>query len=307
MTDTMTLPRSRLAAALYLVSAMALTGANVPFGKAIVAELPIYLFIAFRFMVASAVLAALAWREAGPRLSEMTRPQAVDMLLLGLLGSVLYTAFLLEGVQRTAGMDAGIIMSTLPAIAALLGILLNRERPGGTNLAAIALAIGGLVMVQAQAAGGGARSTTGNFLVGLAVLCEASFVLISARIARVYRPIRLSLGVSLAGLLISVPLALPELMSGATLSASPAIWALAVWYALTSSVLCTILWYRGAPHVETWMAGLATAALPVAAISVSVAFLGESIDAGRFDGAVLVITAIAVGALSGRDRRPGAS
>lgn len=298
MTGAMNPARSRPVAALYLVAAMALTGANVPFGKAIIAEWPIYVFIAFRFVVASAVLAVLAHFEPGPRLSAMTRPQAVDMLLLGLLGSVLYTAFLLEGVQRTAGTDAGIIMATLPAVAALLGILVNRERPKRAQLAAIAMAIAGLAIVQA-AAGGGTRSWLGNALVGLAVLCEASFVLISARVARVYRPVRLSLGVSLAGLALSLPLAVPQVMAGTAVAGSSGTWALAIWYALTSSVLCTILWYRGAPHVETWMAGLATAALPIAAIAVSGLYLGESIGVSRLAGAALVIAGIVVGAVAG--------
>lgn len=293
----MTASPSRLLAAPLLVASMSLTGANVPFGKAIVAELPVYLFIAFRFMVASLVLAVLAAFEPGPRLSAMSPRQWVDLLLLGLLGSVLYTVFLLEGARRTAGVDAGIIMSTLPAVAALLGILVNRERPALVQLAAIGLAIGGLVVVQAGA-GGGSSSTLGNLLVGLAVLCEASFVLISARMSRVFRPIRLSLGVSLAGLAISLPLAAPELVGAATVTASPGIWALAVWYALTASVLCTILWYSGAPHVETWMAGLATAALPIAAIAVSALYLGESIGMARLAGAVLVIAAIVLGAVA---------
>jgi drug/metabolite transporter (DMT)-like permease len=302
MKELMSPPRSRTTAVLYLVAAMSLTGANVPFGKAIVAELPIYLFIAFRFAVASAVLAVLARYEAGPRLATMTGRQGRDLMLLALLGSVLYTAFLLEGVKRTAGTDAGIIMATLPAVAALLGVLYNRERPERGQLLAIALALAGLILVQGQA-DGGARSWLGNLLVGLAVLCEASFVLISARMARAYAPIRLSLGVSLAGLALSVPLAASELAAASGLAASPAVWLLAVWYALTSSVLCTILWYRGAPSVETWMAGLATAALPIAAIAVSVLFLGESVGASRLAGAALVIGAIVAGALAGGRRR----
>jgi hypothetical protein len=45
-----------------------------------------------------------------------------------------------------------------------------------------------------------------------------------------------------------------------------AIRLLGTWYALASGVLCPWLWYRGFARVETWLAGLATAAVPLAAL-----------------------------------------
>ena len=50
----------RLAAMLLLVASMAMTGANVPLGKAIVAEMPVTVYLVFRFAVASAALALIA-------------------------------------------------------------------------------------------------------------------------------------------------------------------------------------------------------------------------------------------------------
>jgi drug/metabolite transporter (DMT)-like permease len=86
-------------------------------------------------------------------------------------------------------------------------------------------------------------------------------------------------------------------------------WLLGLWYALASSVVCLWLWYRGLPHVETWLAGLATAAVPVAALAVSALYLDEAIGLSRLAGAALVIAAIALGALAPRrgpqvSRRP---
>src|SRR5262245_35878441 len=63
---------TRLAAAGSLVAAMALTGANVGFGKVIVAAVPVYLFVFFRFLVASAALLLVVRGEDGPRLGAMT-------------------------------------------------------------------------------------------------------------------------------------------------------------------------------------------------------------------------------------------
>jgi drug/metabolite transporter (DMT)-like permease len=289
----------RLAAVLSLVASMALTGANVPFGKAIMAAMPLEVFLAFRFAVASVVLAMLVRREPGPRLRTMTVRQTVSLVLLGLVGSVMFTFFVLEGVKRTSGADAGIITATLPAVVALLG-LLSGQRLGPNQIAMIALAVGGIIVMQQASAAEGTSTLTGNLLVGIAVLCEATFVLLSQGMSAAFKPIRLSLGVSLVSLAASLPFVAPSLASFAWSSVGPGVWALATWYALSASALCTILWYRGAPHVETWLAGLATAAIPVAALVVSAVFLGEEIGIVRIAGAALVITAIGLGALSPR-------
>ena len=71
----------RNAAAFALVAAMALTGANVAFGKAIAAAIPVYVFVFFRFAVASVALLPLAYREPGPRLACMSPGQWRDLAL----------------------------------------------------------------------------------------------------------------------------------------------------------------------------------------------------------------------------------
>jgi drug/metabolite transporter (DMT)-like permease len=75
-------------------------------------------------------------------------------------------------------------------------------------------------------------------------------------------------------------------------------WVLGVWYSLAASVICLWLWYRGLPYVETWLAGLATAAIPVAALATSALYLGETIGPARLAGAALVIAGIVLGALA---------
>lgn len=289
---------NRLNAAACLFLAMALTGANVPIGKAIVTELPIWAFIVFRFAVAGLALSLLLPGEPGRRIRDMSGRDAVDLLAMALVGSVLFTALVLEGVRRTSAIEAGIIMATLPAVAAVLGLAVYRELPRLRQTAAIGLAVAGLIIMQSAADASGTASWTGNALVGLAVLCEALFVLISRRMSARLKPVRLSLAVSLVSLAFAFPFAAPELLAldGARVSAGT--WALATWYALSSSVVSTVLWYRGAPHVETWLAGLATAALPVTAVAVSAWLHAERLGPGRLAGAGLVIGAIVVGALS---------
>lgn len=291
-------PVSRLAAALSLLAAMTLTGANVAFGKAVIAEFPIYVFVLFRFVVATLALLAIVRTEAGPKLREMTRGQGRDLMLMSLLGMVGFTVLMFEGLKRTAAADAGIITATLPAVVALLGVVVMGDRLSRMQLGAVLLAVAGLALVHATGTATGTSTLPGNLLVGGAVLCEASFVLLGKRLAPPYRPLRLALGANLVGLVLSLPLALMELPSFDPAAVRPATWALGIWYSLAASVICLWLWYRGLPYVETWLAGLATAAIPVAALAASALYLGETIGAAKLAGAALVIAAIALGALA---------
>jgi len=293
---------SRVTAALSLSAAMALTGANVAFGKAIAAEVSVYVFLLFRFALASAALALMVRSEPGPRLVHMTGAQWRDLTLMALLGMVGFTVLMFEGLRRTAAADAGIITAALPALVAVLGVAFAGDRLSRLQLAAVGLAVTGLVLVQATGARGGVTTLVGNLLVAVAVLCEASFVVLGKRLAPPYQPLRLSLGSNLMGLVLSLPLALVALPAFEVGAVRPQMWLLGAWYSLSASVICLWLWYRGLPYVETWLAGLATAAIPVAALATSALYLDETIGGWRLAGAALVIAAIVLGALaSGSD------
>jgi drug/metabolite transporter (DMT)-like permease len=285
-------------AMLGLVAAMAIIGANVPFGKVITAEIPIAAFIVIRFATASLLLAPLTVMEPGPRLSQLTPVQWVAVLMQGLVGSVLFTFCMLEGVSRTSGVDAGIITAALPAVVAVLGMMLG-ERLRAREFAMIALAVAGIAVIQTGGAAGGASTLVGNVYVGLAVLCEAVAVISSRTIASAMGPIRLSLVVAMVSLAGCLPFAWGALAAVDWANVAGGTWGLFAWYIGGASVFGTILWYRAIPHVPPWRAGLATAALPLAAMVVSALFLGEAISVYQVAGAVLVIAAILAGTLLG--------
>lgn len=279
---------------------MTLTGANVPLAKAIGEHVPIYAFLVFRFALSTAALAVLARWEPGPRLRAMSLIQTRDVIAMSLFGMVGYTILIFEGVSRTSASDAGIIAATLPAVVAVMSVLLLADRLRARQWSAVALAVAGLLMLQAGGSGG-RPSLAGNALVAGAVLCEAAFVIIGKQLAPPFRPLRLALGANAAGLALSLPLLWID--AGAlwrVLHLTPWVWMQCVWYVLSASVLCLWLWYRGLPGLPTWLAGIATAALPVSAVIFSVLFLQESLGPAKLIGAALVIGSIALGTAAAR-------
>jgi hypothetical protein len=88
----------RVLAALSLVAAMALTGANVAFGQAIAAAINVHIFVLCRFAVASLALAPMARSEAGPALARMSLGEWRDLLLMAMLGLDGFTVLMLRSI-----------------------------------------------------------------------------------------------------------------------------------------------------------------------------------------------------------------
>jgi drug/metabolite transporter (DMT)-like permease len=118
---------------------------------------------AARLAIAVAVLVPWAWRRERQAFSGAFALH--DRLILAVqaaAGTVGFTVLMLLGTARTSAADASVIAGTLPAVAAVVSILLFRERPGPRTWLAIALAVVALLAVHAPAAGSGRVEAGGS-------------------------------------------------------------------------------------------------------------------------------------------------
>lgn len=286
---------------LALFLSMVLVGVNVPAGKAVVEHLPIFLFLALRCIVACVMLLpVLAARR------QLTRPspqQLRDLAVQAFFGVFLFSLFILWGVDHTSGMDAGIITSTIPAAVVILSFLFLRERLGGIRLLAVGLSIAGVAVLSiGPDAGAGQGSLTGNLLVVAAVFCEAMFVVIGKRAVTGQSPLAATMWLNLLALSMCLPIGLWQLQGFDPLAVDPATWGIALYYAVTASVLAFGLWFYGVSHVDAGTAGIFTGIIPLAALSGSMLLLGETPMMAHLAGLAAVLTSILLGVRADRRR-----
>jgi drug/metabolite transporter (DMT)-like permease len=286
----------RYRAYLCLAAAMVTVGSTVVASKIIGAGMPPFAATALRFAIALPALCALmaATGTAWPR------PDWRDGLLLvaqAAAGSVGYTVLLISGTQLTDAADAGIVVGTLPAAAALTAAVLLRERLSLKKLASIGLATAGVILVAAQhAAPAGAHPLAGNLLILAAVFCESLFILLNKRLRVPLAPLALATTMAGLGLAASLPFALRDLARGHVAPHAPALLGIA-YYAFVPTVLGFWLWYAGSSRVSGAEASTFTAVAPVAAVGLSSALLGEPLRAPLVAGLGLVVAAVVVLAL----------
>lgn len=285
---------------LQLALSMALVGANVAVAKLLAEALPIALVAFLRCVLAMAVLWPLARWMDGP--VRVPRDVAWNLFLQAVFGTAIYNAGLLAGLRLTTALEGGLVLATLPAVVAIGGALLLRERLPARQWSAVALAAGGMAAITvARAAGGAGGSLVGNLLVFGGVLGEAAYVLLARRIAGRVPVVSASLWMQGFSALVLLPFAAPGFGAVAAL-ADESLAALLAFHALTASVVCLLLWYAGLRRVPAGMAGVFTAFLPGTAALVAVSVLGEAFTMIHAAGFMLMMGSVAVATWPRRGR-----
>jgi drug/metabolite transporter (DMT)-like permease len=271
------MPAALLRSYLLLTASMALVGSYVALSKPLVVVIPIAALALLRFGIAAVAMLPWTFGERGEQ--PLTTAEHRQLFLMSFLGNFLFSILMLSGIALTTATAAGVILATLPAVVALLSRIVLHETLSARALVAIALAVGGVLLLQwakpAEAADASA-ALLGNLLMFGAVVCEASYVIIAKRLAATRAPLRVSALINVWGLVLIAPFGLYQLRSYDLSVLDPGHWTLLIFYSLSASLFAVWMWVAGLKHVPANHAGVFTVALPLAATGIGVMLLGES-------------------------------
>ena len=260
-----------------LAGSMALVGSYVALSKPLTAAIPVFALAFLRFAIAA--VAMVPWTFRAPTEPPVAGTEHRLLFVMSFFGNFLFSVCMLYGVSMTTATAAGVILATLPAVVAVLSWLVLRERLGSRVLLAVALAVGGIALLQlARSDDPNSRSSTwlGNGLMFGAVVCEATYVIIAKRLSASRAPLRISAWVNLWGLALITPFGLWQLERFDLGTLDGPTWALLVFYSLAASLFAVWMWVAGLQQVPANRAGVFTVALPLSATAIGVFLLGES-------------------------------
>jgi drug/metabolite transporter (DMT)-like permease len=290
---------------------MALVGCYVALSKPLVAALPVFLLAWMRFGIAA--LAMLHWMKRPADELPMTRSTRRLLFMESFFGNFLFSLCMLSGVSMTSAVSAGVIMSTIPAIIAVMSWLFLKERIGLRIAAATACGAFGIGMfsLTKHAAVGiaapsandffaGHQAWVGNALVFGAVLCEGAYAVIGKKLTGTLSPKRISALINLWGFCLMTPLGLYTAWTFHFAQVQASSWLLLVFYALAASVWSVWLWMSGLKNVPASHAGIFSVMLPIAAALVGVLVLGESLTGGQLFAFAIALFGVVLATLPGR-------
>jgi drug/metabolite transporter (DMT)-like permease len=283
----------KASACLQLAGAMILTGSHVVAGKLVVRSFPIFFAGGVTLGVTALLLSALAlMREK--RLPRLRSREWLLLTLQAFTGLFLFRTCMLAGLRLTGAIEAGIILSTTPAVIGLVSYLILREKLTRRRAAAVLLAFIGILAVNLGNLRGsaGSRPLLGSLLLLGTVLGESFFTVIRKILSGRLSPLMNSALVSILGFAMLLPPALFQLPAVDFAGAGPPAWLLLFYYGTFVPFFAFLLWFSGVSRAEVSVAAVFTGFLSISALVLSVLLLHENAAWVHGIGILLILFAV---------------
>jgi drug/metabolite transporter (DMT)-like permease len=284
-----------LKAYLALAFAQIVVGSLVVVGKVIGATWPLSLAGAATSAIAVvALLPLLLVREGGVK--RVAGRDLGALFLQAFFGIFLFRYCLFFGLQLTTAVEGGIITSTTPALLGLISFLFLHERPTWTKSIGIAMTVLGVLVINALGVAGeaerGPNPLLGNLLMFGVALFEALFTIFGKVASARVSPVGISVVSNFIALLLFLPFALVDLRGFDPASVPLAGWVSLLHFALGGSVIAFTLWFYAVSRVPGSTAAVFSGLMPVSAVVLSYALLGEPLLPSHALGGACVVVGI---------------
>lgn len=276
-----------------LVLMAVIWGVNFTVVKAGIATLPPMAFNGLRVLLASVVLAVVAFMVAGPR-NFPSRKDAYALLAMGVMGNGLYQLLFIAGLSRTRAGIAALVIAAGPAWIAVFSRLAGRERLPGRGWAGIGLQLIGMACVVASA---GFLETDATALVGAAFIMSGSIVwalftvLLQPYTARVH-PLHLASLTLSSGAVLLFAIGWPSIRQLDFAAITLTEWGAVVYAGLGALVIAYLLFYRGVRVLGPTRTAMYGNLQPLIAILVAWAVLHEQPTLWQGVGGAIVMAGL---------------
>lgn len=226
-------------------------------------------------------------REAGAR-----------ALTVGLLTAAFQMLFFVAVLATGVSVATVVAMGIPPVLLLVLHAVRDRRPPSVGQLATVATALAGLLLVSLFGGGhapGGETTVSGVLIAlasGAAYALSAEF---GGPLTKTYGAVPTATATLSVVCLTLVPLGVVTalVLDQPMTTSDPVAWSLLVYLGVVTMALAYVLLFAGLRTTSSGNAVLATLLEPVTAVLIAVAFLGEALTAAGVVGSALVLVAIA--------------
>ncbi|WP_165793605.1 DMT family transporter [Hyphococcus luteus] len=271
--------RPALGAFVLLAAGMILFGSATPVSKIVTGAMPVFIGSLLRVGLGALALAPFALPRLG-ELKTVSRGDIAAMAAIALFGMVGFSAFMLYGMRMISGVGGAVVMAMTPAVTAAAAIVFFGERASRRKLIALALAVGGVLILHVSGAAGeedgGANALLGIAMIFAAVCCEAAYTLLGRKVSADISPVLVAFVASAASIPLFAVAAAFQWSGFDALAVSAGEWAAVAWYGAGTLALGTALWYSGLSRTQGSTAAVFMGLMPVSALVLSYVLLGEA-------------------------------
>jgi len=289
------MPRSLFTPLAAFCAALAWSGAWIT-GKLAVASAPPLEISAVRFVIAAAVLAAIA---VATRI-DLGRGNLWPVVLAGVFGYFAYNAFVFVGLTMAPASDGALIVPTLIPVLTALAASFVGERLTAPKLIGFALAsIGAALVILAGQTGDeiSSRRLVGDVLMLLGAMCWAVYTVLGTIALRTRSPLAIVTIAAPIGAVLLLPLGFFERGYADVAGWTIAVWLNVLYLALAVSVASFILFYWVVRRVGAGVAAMSSYFVPVLTLVMAVVFLGDRPQPLQLVGGVVILAGVRLATL----------
>jgi drug/metabolite transporter (DMT)-like permease len=237
-----------------------------------------------RYGLAGAIFVVLTL--VAERTLRIQRRHVSVMLLAAVVLFVNQVCFVLA-LDATTAATIGLLIGTIPIFAALLGLVLGRERLTSRFWLAAAISSIGVALVAIGSAGH-VSGGYGGILLGLATAATwAGYSVAVTPLMRTYSPSHVS-AIVIGGAWVLIALVGLPVTKSQDWELAPEIWVLLVLATLGPLVVTNILWFRVLHRIGPARATLAANLQPFVAAVLAVVLLSEPLGPAQIAGGALI-------------------
>jgi drug/metabolite transporter (DMT)-like permease len=283
---------------LELCGAMLLTACHVVLGKIAMRAFPLFFASGSTMGLVGLVYIMILFGRGGVRslLARLTGRDLMILLLQAFTGLFLFRIFILIGVTYTGAIEAGIILSTTPAVTGFISFTFLGEKTRWNRVLAIVLSMAGIFIINLSRSSeltvSGSRALLGSAALLGAVIGDSLFIVFRKMLSAKITALENSSLISVLCFLMFLPLIasdvgrveLPRLIFGD--------WLILVIYGCVGPVLAFVLWFSGINSVAVSVAGVFTSFLPFFTVLLALIILHERMVGAHLAGMTVIVAGI---------------
>lgn len=285
----------RVKASTFLILGQLMVAINVVGSKYLTVHMSVLAVLFYRFFTATALLSFFCWLKPAKsyhaRYTELSRREWGLITAQALCAGVLFNLLMLVGLNYTQASVAGMIISVLPALIAVLAVIFLKERMSPLTSLATLTAVLGLMIINGQHVTMGAHhQLLGDAIILVALIPEALYFLLSRYYQNRLPLFHLSLLMNGINCLALLPFLLVSGVSALTNIDHNGLQVVLITG--SASAFFYVFWSMGAAYLPASKSSLFTAMSPLLIMLIAFLFLGESLTLSQGIGMALIIASV---------------
>ena len=241
------------------------------------------------------------------RLGPIARKDAIQLVVLGMLGNGIYQVFFILGQARSRVATTVLMLASGPALAAVLGRLRGSEFLTRRSWIGIVLQLVGVSCVVLGTAGGtgGSDSLLGSALVFASAISWALFSVMVQPLTTRVPGLQVGAYTMLGGGIVSFIVGIPAIAAVQWENVSTAVWGAMAYSTIGAMVIAYLFWYQGVKTLGPTHTSMYSNMQPFLAMAFAWAALGEIPSRWQVTGAAFILMGLVIARTAAHEPEAG--